>query len=234
MDHLEIEEVIDLSLTSQYFWAVGQRHIDKYIKSFLQMWAREPIYCITTAMGIEDFPTGTITTEEEEEWTQIETGKGRPAATFNHHMRKFNPEIVDLTKPFNLLDRVINSETYQTLLRADLAAQLRAGVNPRKFFPTDQSWVLRNLTKKEFVRGEKIGLRSKYIKGRRIKRRCFEELLSHRIAWQGSFDKTRGIWSDCDRFDVTTMARHKETSQGEIWKDISREVVKGIYGKTGH
>lgn len=52
-----------------------------------------------------------------------------------------------------------------------------------EYFPTDQPWILRNLTTKQFVRAEAIALKPEFIKGPHIIGLGFGEVLLSRICW---------------------------------------------------
>lgn len=105
----------------------------------------------------------------------------------------------------------------------------------REYFPTDQPWILRNLTTKQFVRAEAIALKPEFIKGPHIVGLGFGEVFLSCICWtsaaldiENPTNIGRGIWAGhC--FDITTHTRHerKTTGDGE-WTDISDEVVKEI------
>ncbi|OAQ70894.1 F-box domain-containing protein [Pochonia chlamydosporia 170] len=99
---------------------------------------------------------------------------------------------------------------------------------------TDQSWILRNLTTREFVRAEAIALKPEFIHGPDIDVLGFGEVLLSRICWSSDdscsmMDTTnicRGVWAGhC--FDITTLASHQEkTANGEEWTDASEEVAQ--------
>jgi hypothetical protein len=110
------------------------------------------------------------------------------------------------------------------------------GNDGREYFPTDQPWVLRNLTTKQFVRSEAIALKEEFIRGPDISVLGFGEVVLSRICWSSSnafgieepANICRGIWAGhC--FDITTLAKHQEeTRNGGGWTDASDEVAKEI------
>ncbi|KAI0889775.1 uncharacterized protein GGS22DRAFT_149136 [Annulohypoxylon maeteangense] len=105
----------------------------------------------------------------------------------------------------------------------------------------DQPWILRNLTTKQFVRAEAIALRPEYVHGPRIEGLGFGHVVLARTGWSSyltsnlaymlktnhAVDIARGVWAGhC--FDITTLAKHEETTKAEEWADVSQEVVKEI------
>ena len=104
--------------------------------------------------------------------------------------------------------------------------------------PTDQAWILRNLTTKEFVTSSGIALDAKFIHGPFITGGIgFGELVASRTCWSTSDNTSirydgkihRGVWAGhC--FDITTRGRHDESTkdkEGE-WKDVSEEVAAEV------
>ncbi|OBT84265.1 hypothetical protein VE02_06979 [Pseudogymnoascus sp. 03VT05] len=104
------------------------------------------------------------------------------------------------------------------------------------FAPTDQAWILRNLTTKEFVTSNRIALDAKFIHGPCIRGIGFGEVIALRTCWSSSnsirmcFRQIhRGVWAG-HRFDITTRGRHDESTKDEKeeWKDVSDEVAEEI------
>lgn len=113
------------------------------------------------------------------------------------------------------------------------------GLRPRRdreFLPTNEPWILRNLTNRQFVRAEAIALKPEFIHGPDINVIGFGEVLLTRICWSsapavGIEDPTnicRGVWAG-HRFDITTLARHqRETGDEDDWADVSDEVAEEV------
>lgn len=104
------------------------------------------------------------------------------------------------------------------------------------FLPTDQAWILRNLTTKEFVTSGVIALDAKFIHGPFIQGIGFGEVVVSRSCWTSSFTHMcyeghirRGVWAG-HRLDITTRGRHDESTKDEEgeWKDVSVEVAAEI------
>lgn len=138
-----------------------------------------------------------------------------------------------LDEIFRLREHLISQRLCTT---ADLIALGLRPRNDREFFPTDEPWILRNLTKKQFVRAEAIALKPEFIHGPDIDVIGFGEVLLMRICWSsapavGIEDPTnicRGVWAG-HRFDIRTLASHRrETGDEDDWVDVSDEVAAEI------
>ncbi|EXU96961.1 hypothetical protein X797_009878 [Metarhizium robertsii] len=103
------------------------------------------------------------------------------------------------------------------------------------YFPENESWILRNLTTKEFIRSEAIAIKPEYIHGPFIEYLGFHEVIVSRASWStfsptamaDPTEITRGVWAG-HRFDITTLARHNLDPQATEWRDVSEEVAKEI------
>ena len=62
---LDIEDVLCLSFTNQYFWRVGQKQNQTFFTSFLGPWAGESIICMGQDIEDGDYPPGMPTEAEE-------------------------------------------------------------------------------------------------------------------------------------------------------------------------
>lgn len=119
--------------------------------------------------------------------------------------------------------------------RAD-RTEIMIGLKPEilEFYPRDQQWILRNLTTKEYVRGEVIALKEEYIHGPKIDVFGFAEVLITRISWSNEPIQSKhgsnmspGKWAG-HRFDITPMAYHERDNKDEEWTDVSDEVFREI------
>ncbi|KAK0702044.1 hypothetical protein B0T26DRAFT_735653 [Lasiosphaeria miniovina] len=106
-------------------------------------------------------------------------------------------------------------------------------VKEETYFPQDQQWILRNLTK-QFVRSEVIALKPEFIRGPSISVLGFGEVVMSRICWSTSSfasmsdtaNISRGVWAG-HRLGITTLARHRdETNEVGGWSDVSDEVAR--------
>jgi hypothetical protein len=64
---LDIEDVLSLGFTNQYFWSISRRHIQDFFISFLAPWAGETIICVGDYLEVGDYPPCILTKEQEEE-----------------------------------------------------------------------------------------------------------------------------------------------------------------------
>ena len=107
----------------------------------------------------------------------------------------------------------------------------------KDFFPKKEVWVLRNLTTREFVRGDAIALREDLVGGPLIEGLGFGEVVLSRICFSSynasmSYEGEihRGVWSG-HRFDITTLRKlqmEKNDKESGQWNDVSEEVAKEI------
>jgi hypothetical protein len=113
------------------------------------------------------------------------------------------------------------------------------GAHARAYFPADRAWVLRNLTKREYVRAEALALYPDECEGPFVGvpgvRPGLGEAIMSRIAWSSDFSDecyygegiTRGVWAG-DRFDIRAVGTVDLESDDELeepWKDVSTEVA---------
>lgn len=108
-------------------------------------------------------------------------------------------------------------------------------MNGSGLVPRGQSWILRNLTTKEFVTSAGIALDAEFIKGPVITGIGFGHAILCRTCWSlNSSDDSlyggqihSGVWAG-HRLDITTRERHDRRSKDEEWKDVSDEVAAEI------
>jgi hypothetical protein len=244
-----IEDVICLSLTSRYFWSIGQGYIHDHYASFLGAWAGENIVCVGEDVEPGDFPPGLFTMEEENELRQksivIPDESSPDRETYSEPLTLYHFTLDIAAEMEERID--LYRESISTYMRCrdrgnhtDAAFKCQYSdivVEESKYYPEDQPWILRNLTTKEFVRSEAIALRPEDIYGPRIRGLGFGEVVMSRISWSTSSsvsmsDKSkihRGVWAG-HRFDITTLARHIEETKGGEWRDVSEEVAREIAG----
>ncbi|KAA6406431.1 MAG: cytochrome P450 [Lasallia pustulata] len=104
------------------------------------------------------------------------------------------------------------------------------------YFPKNKKWVLRNLTTKEFVTADAVALKPNFVEGPLIYGLGFGEVVLSRICWSsdpavGVSDELlfhKGVWAG-HRFDIVTTEKlqmERGEGGGDLWKDVSEEVVK--------
>ncbi len=249
--HLElVEDVVCLGVTSRYFWAVSQEHIHDFYTSFLGHWAGENIVCVGEDVESNDLPPGLFSAEERDELGRktidipydddYPDEIAFPAVPFTlHHFT--HPSISYMEKEVDL--RSVSSRIYfhcrDRGSYKDPAFSSRLSeplvIEESHYFPQDEQWILRNLTTKEYIRGEAVALKPEYIHGPDIDILGFGDIIMSRICWSTSPSAsmnyeggiTRGTWAGhC--FDITTFARHSDETKGVSWKDVSEEVMREI------
>ncbi|KAF1959329.1 hypothetical protein CC80DRAFT_440765 [Byssothecium circinans] len=234
-DNLEIDDVLSLSLTSRYFWTVGRRHMQTYYLSLLGPWAGKKIVCVREDVEARDYPPGLFTKDQEEILRQSKDEDGHPMSLLHYSMEEY-AEWVKFPSPYSIFGQLLDTEEYHRMARSD-RSQLSDIVwqDTSRFYPSDQPWILRNLSTKEFVRSEAIAPKPEYIHGPNIDFLGFGEVVLSRTCWSTSSsinmrydgDIHRGIWAG-HSFDITTLGRHRQDSKADDWKDVSGEVATEI------
>lgn len=230
--HLDdVEHVLSLSLTNRYFWAVGIMHIEEHIVRSLAPWAGERIICVSNQCDPRDYPPGLLNPKEEAEIRELNRVYDLDSFSINHTYKKVGgPSLSqELQRSFQ------KYEAQYPMSRAD-RTEIMMGLKPEilEFYPHDQKWILRNLTTKEYVRGEVIALKEEFIHGPQIDVLGFAEVLITRISWsrepirsKRGPNMTPGKWAG-HRFDITPLAYHERDNKDEQWKDVSNEVFREI------
>ncbi|QUC18348.1 uncharacterized protein UV8b_02589 [Ustilaginoidea virens] len=105
-------------------------------------------------------------------------------------------------------------------------------------YPADEVWILRNLTAKEMVRGDRFEQTpGSPPRGPFLEHQGLGTAVLSRICWTSdpsiSMEDpggriSRGVWAG-HGFDIATLKRHEEAlAAGEIWRDVSAEVVAEV------
>ncbi|KAL7783655.1 hypothetical protein V8C37DRAFT_414658 [Trichoderma ceciliae] len=252
VSHLESEvmdDVVCLSLTNKYFWSVCMNFLCRYRRSFLGQWAGKNIVCVGKDVKPGDHPPGLFSADEEARLAgeklavpanfegSGEEGRSDPYTlhTFTHPLvsdKRLEVKLAQRSSSAFLRSekRCIGEDHRLLELKKDELL-----VDESRYFPTDQPWILRNLTTKEFVRSEDIALKPEFIRGPKIDVLGFGEVVLSRILWttpssDSTGDETistRGVWAG-HRFDITTLARHREDTRVVEWKDVSEDVATDI------
>ena len=254
-DHVEsIEDVVCLGLTSRYFWTIGRKYLHNYLASFLGQWAGQKLVCVGEDVDPGDLPPGLFSTDEADESRQRTiaipyghdySGEGvfSPAPSPLAHFTF--PSISDMEGDITLESKALAiffACRERCTDRVDPAFEFARSdiwLTESSYLPEDHSWILRNLTTREFVRAEAIALKPEFIHGPHIDYVGFGEVLISRICWavpshlhmtdEVPLHISRGVWAGhC--FDVTTTERHNqdEVVKGVAWKDVSEEVAAEI------
>ncbi|KAJ5640006.1 uncharacterized protein N7484_007868 [Penicillium longicatenatum] len=224
----EIKGVLSLSLTNRYFWAVGLTHIEDSIVSSSAPWAGERIICVSDYSDPSDFPPGLLSTDEQADLAQLVRVHHIDTFTIDKIWKKTGSRSVSQ----RLEDQFKRWEAKHPMSKAD-RTEILMGLKPEilEFYPRDQLWILRNLTTKEYVRGEVIALRESFIHGPQIDVLGFSEVLISRISWSSrpvdvghGGNMSHGKWAG-HRFDIVPLTC-VDKSAGQDWTDVSDEILR--------
>ncbi|KAI2786850.1 hypothetical protein POX_g09246 [Penicillium oxalicum] len=227
----DVEDVLRFSLTNQYFWAVGLLHIDRHIMKSLAPWAGEQIVCVSEKSDPRDLPPGLLASvtcpETKSANSPFDSNSSSP---WSKYKKSSGPALSQ-----KLQKRFLEYESQHPMGFAH-RAEVIMGLKPEilGFYPRDQKWTLRNLTTREYVRGEVIGLKEEFIHGPQIEILGFAEILITRICWSPEPEKVglgsqinRGKWAG-HRFDIVPLTWLEKDGCGKDWKDVSNEILREI------
>ncbi|KAI1361280.1 hypothetical protein F5Y08DRAFT_315077 [Xylaria arbuscula] len=207
-------------------------------------WAGKNIVCVGEDVNPNDYPPGLFSKEELEVlrqkttmiWDDYGDVETQPFTLYHFTYPRVSRRQIVKSDLYHIAGDLDDS-CYDRGLRKDptyemhIRPYLRA--TQETYFPTDQLWILRNLTMKQIVRADAIALSPDYINGPDIKFLGFPEVILSRISWSSSqpigFEEksVRGVWAGhC--FDITTLSKHKTETREEEWTDVSEEVSKEI------
>ncbi|KKZ62395.1 hypothetical protein EMCG_03190 [[Emmonsia] crescens] len=227
---LDIQDVMHLGLTCQYFWTISRSVITKYFTKFLGVWAGASVTC----------------TGEDNRWPYREFGKDE-LGLFNFANGKQRTILAKRSNSMNLLKPELHLSFPDVLLRhaLELVQKCHCPVDllkvthpvPASFYPTDRQWVLRNLTTRQFVTARAIALKPEYIRGPFIDVLGFGEVIiaqtfyaTHDVHYpEYCFDlqkgtRCKGVWAGHALDIVPLDSAHIDG----LWKDASDKVVRRI------
>ncbi|KAJ5771891.1 hypothetical protein N7520_002420 [Penicillium odoratum] len=226
----DIDDILSLSLTNKYLWAVGLTYIEDRIVTSLAPWAGERIICVSDYSDPKDFPPGLLSADEQADLEHLNRVHHLETFTVDNIWKKTGgPSLAQ-----RLRDRFTKWEAMHPMSEAN-RTEILMGLKPEKleFYPHDQPWVLRNLTTKEYVRGEAIALKTSFIHGPQIEVLGFAEVLLARISWSSrpvdighGRIMSHGKWAG-HRFDIVPIACVVK-SAGQAWTDVSNEILREI------
>lgn len=231
-----IGDSLCFALTNRHYWTIGRHYIHDYHESTLGQWAGKNIMFRGEYTKPGDYPPGLLSTEQSEQMRLIATRM--PNSVMNHYF--FAVSCFSQSENWSCGPKGEFSIRYipkeRSLLNDPMfkLVQNEIYVDRTTYFPRDQSWILRNLTTKEFVRAESIARSPECIHGPDIDLLGFGHVVIARICWSTSpdigFEDTtnisRGVWAGhC--FDITTIARHEADTKGgeDQWRDVGKEVA---------
>ncbi|KAI1461826.1 hypothetical protein F4805DRAFT_184154 [Annulohypoxylon moriforme] len=244
----DLEDRMSLGLTCTYFWSLALSSMHNKWVSNMGNWAGKNIVFVGMDANAGDYPPGLFSEEEkaalplQKKHTPTFSSDKRPVSLYELAKSKYSKDQLPYQcDPLHNFLRCL----LRGMSRGDLEDFSHPGVVARiadlddleekDFYPTDQPWILRNLTTKEFVRAEAIALKPKFIHGPRIEGLGFGHIVLSRICWSSKpilkinspMNVARGVWAG-HRFDITTVPRHEEATKGEEWVDVSQEVLDEI------
>ncbi|KAI5861208.1 hypothetical protein GGS23DRAFT_577579 [Durotheca rogersii] len=249
-----VPDLVCLGLANRRLWAIARECLHDYYQSFLRQWAGKRIVCVGEYTKPGDYPPGLFSEEEVQELGQTTLGQlynGQLCDDLEYIDPNEPVTLAHFTWDYvSGIERSYGHDLYLESTNIFIACQERDPRDPglklackdiripdTDFYPKDQRWILRNLTTKEFVRSESIAIKPELIYGPTIYGIGFGEVLLSRICWSSddflamdpkiSSRIYRGVWAG-HRFDITTVTKHRDETEGEPWSDVSEEVAKEI------
>lgn len=224
----EFADVLCLALINEQMFRSGEKRIKAISKESVP-WAGHRLICVGDYLENEDIPRGLLTPEEQEELNQKE--EYNPDYTISiyslarnrfQHVEKEQPlHIYSFYNQFRLHGGLSGLRINQDVF-ADIAKWLddKSSTNTAKPEDYNHQLILRNLTKKQYVRDNSTSTALGTVLLARI---CWSSDPSCAMAYD-AHDLTRGVWAG-DRFDITTLDRLEEDERSPgLWTDVSKEV----------
>ncbi|KAI1735411.1 hypothetical protein F4680DRAFT_304118 [Xylaria scruposa] len=256
----DFEDVVSFGITNRQFFPISLELLELYYMSFFGQFAGKNIVCVGEYVGPNDYPPGLFSSEELESLRQMtikldedgylededyySDGEAieseaftlwhftQPGVSTRLNFWRVSIDSLETDLRIKCRRRGISKDPawihFERQIRQPLA-------DNDKYFPTDQPWILRNLTTKQIVRADAIALSPDHIMGPDIRDLGFGHVLLSRICWTSHIpiypskagNIVRGVWAGhC--FDITTLSRHEADTHGEEWKDVSDEVAREI------
>lgn len=242
---------LSLALTSTYFFTLLHSSVHTFYLSHISPWLNTRLVILNRSVWTipprlrENGLSDSVTKESrfQKECDEREE-KGLPFPKMGSG-RRFLYACEDFGQVENVekvqkewmesFDRVVSGSGIRTEYKEGLRKALEYGY----LFPQeDKSWLLRNLTMREFVRSETLDAtwpnqRRKHARDWSVEGITFSDLVITRTYWCGTMDEestqVKGVWAG-HRFDIVVQEVHDEEvemekGKGKEWMDISKEVV---------
>jgi hypothetical protein len=226
----EFADVLCLALSCERMFRSGEKRILATSKENVP-WARHRLICVGNYLENEDIPHGLLTSEEQEELNQREDDSNYPEGlelTIYCLARNRFP-VVEKKRPLhpasfhdqfrtrgNIFITRINYNVFKDIVKwLDIDKSKPKG---------DSELILRNFTKKQYVRDNSTSTALGTVLLARI---CWSSDPSCAMAYDGH-ELTRGVWAG-DRFDITTLDQLEKGTTG-VWTDVSKEVDDEMAG----
>ena len=223
------EDLLCFGLTCQYSWALLRDRIKGILAEDMAPWAGSRL--IFLGDYADDLPSSILTPALQQELDEVTHEKLQ-----RHGLEGSNSDPDDYQVNLYQIASEWEDAAYRQLFHSasnTLQAsekELLSDLLPNPY-PEDQAWVLRNLSKREYVTAQSInelsGLTSTGLVENAI---GLGEVIVPRIQWtsdpSGTVNGCKGEWAG-DRFDITTLDRiglgltQQEQNDGREWKDVS-------------
>ncbi|KAL9103400.1 MAG: hypothetical protein Q9163_001539 [Psora crenata] len=257
--NLGTQDVFSVAYTNQRLFNAGLNVLKKRWISPLGRWANTPLISVPEKMKPTDNPVGILTEADLQEirdgWTegdeQNDLIESNPMTLFTlanaryERLRKWNDESMEEELCLYTCHHQVPPALVKYTLRC-------LAYNRGDFYPSDSSWILRNLTAKEYVRSDAVAFQPQLVNGPFIDIMGFGHALLLRVGWMlpdsahpagigwmlpdlghpagndsssvGAGERRHlGPWAG-HRFDITTVDRHQAQTGEAGWKDVSKEV----------
>ncbi|KAK7062346.1 hypothetical protein R3P38DRAFT_2834808 [Favolaschia claudopus] len=224
-DLQSVVDILCLNATCQALWGAGRsimyRQIERLAASYA--WNGHRVLCIGDYLEDSDIPENVFTTPEEE----AEFTDDGESSLYRYDFVEVKGDSFGYTPIFVELSARVN---YQTFDMYGIRHLLTYSPPPP---PMAHPTVLRNLTRKEYVRETALlELKAKYVKVKVMQQVGLGEALMTRICLSSdpsaslSYDGPihQGAWVG-DRFDIVSSAEWQETAS---WTDVSDQVLKDV------
>ncbi|KAJ7058814.1 hypothetical protein C8F01DRAFT_282863 [Mycena amicta] len=230
----DIEDVLVLSMTCQLLWSIGRRHIYAAMNQKAQnyTWADDRLMVVGDYLYNHDIPEGLLADEERSELL------GRSPEYEGHEPTLYNYPYSDTYDPrscgedfFKYLgSRLEEFDPDKRVFRTLVTCK------PSLVPSLQESLVLRNLTKSEYVVGRNLRPLRKLDEA--LAGVSLGDLVYSRICWSSdasvsmSYDGGihQGVWAG-DRFDLVSEEWLKEldttsdSEEGKRWVDVSKDAL---------
>ncbi|KAL6879441.1 hypothetical protein HDV57DRAFT_509936 [Trichoderma longibrachiatum] len=240
----KLKDVVNLGLVNRDFFMLAQVHVHNRIARRFGRWADQSIICVGANTKPDDCPPSLIpgSLKECPVWMQSsdeppveQEGPGSAPELSLADLARSCPSAPPLC---TTAETRRMGEKLCRQLGVSRATMQELGVpfcteDWDQYFPPEETWILRNLRTREYVREEATVLTPDYLDGAAIGRLGFGEAVLSRIFWAsvsigvaGPRNWVRGPWAG-HRFDITTLTRHREEmGDGTDWRDVSDEVAE--------
>ena len=224
----EFADVLCLALTNEQMFRSGEKRILATSKESAP-WAGHRLICVGDCVENEDIPHGLLTPEEQEELNQKD--EYDPNCTLSiYSLARNRFQHIEKKQPLHLysfFDKFrVHGDLFEWRIGRDVFEDIAIWLDDKSSIDTakpddyDHQLILRNLTKKQYVRDNSTSTALGTVLLARI---CWSSNPSCAMAYD-EHELTRGVWAG-DRFDITTLDRLEDDERTPgLWTDVSKEV----------